>query len=63
MKAVLTVKMKGGYLVAEREIESLTMDEVFSATIVDDDGYGTRDKVGRIAADILKPLRAVEEAV
>jgi hypothetical protein len=55
MKAVVTVKIKSGYLIMEREIDSLLVDEVFCGSVVEDDGYGYRDKVGRIAVDILNP--------
>jgi hypothetical protein len=55
MKAVITVKIKAGYLVFERDIESLATEEVCSGSVIEDDGYGYRDKVGRIAAEILNP--------
>lgn len=57
MKAVLTVKMKSGYLLVAREIESLTVDEVCSGSVVEDDGYSYRDKVGRVAIGILNPSK------
>ena len=55
MKAVLTVKMKAGYLIVSREIDALTMEEICSGSVVEDDGYSSRDKVGRVAVDILLP--------
>jgi hypothetical protein len=55
MKAVLTVKMKAGFLLIEREIFDLKAEEVCAGTVVGDDGYSYRDKVGRVAADILAP--------
>jgi len=55
MKVVLVVKMKSGYLLTEREIDSLTTEEVCSGTVVDTDSYNFRDKVGRVSVDILNP--------
>ena len=57
MKAVLTVKMRSGYLIVEREIGSLTMEEISTGTVVEDDSWSHRDKVGRVAADILSPQK------
>jgi hypothetical protein len=55
MKAMLTVKIKSGYLIVEREIESLTSEEICSGTVVGEDEYSYRDKAGRVAVDILNP--------
>jgi len=55
MKAVLTVKMKNGYLVIERDIETVTVEEVIAGMAVDEDSYSYRDKVGRLAVDLLSP--------
>jgi len=57
MKAVFTVRLQKGYLIVERETLAITVDEIATATVVDDDSYDARDKVGRIAADILNPLK------
>lgn len=63
MKAVITVKMKSGYLMVEREIDALTTEEVCNGAVVEDDGYSFRDKVGRIAADMLNPPKPALKAV
>ena len=60
MKSVFIVRLKAGYLVMEREIANFTADELATGTVVEDDSWNHRDKVGRIAADILNPPK--EEA-
>jgi len=57
MKAVFVVRLKKGYLIVERDAVAITADEMATATVVDDDSYSPRDKVGRITADILNPLK------
>ena len=55
MKAVFVVRLKEGFLIVERDAVSITADEMATATVVDEESYSYRDKVGRIAVDILKP--------
>ena len=63
MKAVLTVKMKSGYLLIEREVIDLTAEEVCSGAVVEDDGYSYKDKVGRVAVEILNPPKKEDSDV
>ena len=54
MKAIVTIKLKYGYLIISREVESLTIEEIFSASLVTDGDYSHRDKVGRVAIELLE---------
>lgn len=60
MKAVFTVKLKKGYLIVERDTVAITADEIATATVVSEDTYSHRGKVGSIAVNILKPPKAEE---
>ena len=53
MKAVLTVKLKEGYLVMENDIDILDPRVVAGGVVVSSEEYGSRDKVGRVASEIL----------
>lgn len=53
MKAVLTVKLKDGYLIMDRFIDVLDPREVASGTVVSSNEFNPNDKVGRIAVAML----------
>jgi hypothetical protein len=63
VKSVFIVRLKAGYLVMEREIATFTPDELVTGTVVEDDAWNHRDKVGRIAADILNPPKESKDTV
>lgn len=55
MKAAIVVKMKEGYLVVERNIESISTDELLSGSVVSGSGTYHDEKLGRNIISILNP--------
>jgi len=58
MKAVVTLKLNQGYLILEKDI-AIYGEDLLTGTAVDTDSFSYRDKVGRVAVDILDVKEAV----
>jgi len=59
MKAVVTIKLKEGYMILEMDVGAIVQEDLLTSTVVGTDSYSYRDKVGRVAVDILEVKEAI----
>ena len=60
MKAAVVIRMKEGYLVVERNVESISIDELLSGSVVSESGTYHDEKLGRNIISMLNPPKKEE---